>query len=44
SSSAASDVYKRQGLPVERIAEMTKVSAYELITRLTSRVAMKYVD
>ncbi|MCV4625650.1 hypothetical protein O3674_30975, partial [Escherichia coli] len=24
--------------------EMTKVSAYELITRLTSRVAMKYVD
>ncbi|MDZ7190052.1 hypothetical protein U4Z57_22765, partial [Escherichia coli] len=26
------------------IAEMTKVSAYELITRLTSRVAMKYVD
>ncbi|WP_423256691.1 hypothetical protein, partial [Escherichia coli] len=29
---------------VERIAEMTKVSAYELITRLTSRVAMKYVD
>lgn len=33
-----------EGLPVERIAEMTKVSAYELITRLTSRVAMKYVD
>ncbi|MDA8499147.1 alanine racemase [Citrobacter sp. Igbk 17] len=32
------------GLPVERIAEMTKVSAYELITRLTSRVAMKYID
>ncbi|MDF3006306.1 MAG: alr [Enterobacter kobei] len=32
------------GLPVERIAEFTKVSAYELITRLTSRVAMKYVD
>ena len=31
-------------LPVERIAEITKVSAYELITRLTSRVAMKYVD
>ncbi|MDI5501445.1 hypothetical protein MJN83_12070, partial [Salmonella enterica subsp. enterica serovar Cerro] len=30
-----------EGLPVERIAEMTKVSAYELITRLTSRVAMK---
>ena len=33
-----------QGLPVERIAEITKVSAYELITRLTSRVAMKYID
>ena len=33
-----------EGLPVERIAEITKVSAYELITRLTSRVAMKYVD
>jgi len=32
------------GLPVERIAEITKVSAYELITRLTSRVAMQYVD
>ena len=32
------------GLPVERIAEITKVSAYELITRLTSRVAMKYID
>ena len=32
------------GLPVERIAEITKVSAYELITRLTSRVAMKYLD
>ena len=31
-------------LPVERIAEITKVSAYELITRLTSRVAMKYID
>ncbi|MEL0462083.1 hypothetical protein WNJ59_23010, partial [Klebsiella pneumoniae] len=27
-----------------RIAEITKVSAYELITRLTSRVAMKYLD
>ncbi|MDW7570782.1 hypothetical protein RZN32_26355, partial [Klebsiella pneumoniae] len=25
-------------------AEITKVSAYELITRLTSRVAMKYFD
>ncbi|EDS6441717.1 alanine racemase [Salmonella enterica] len=33
-----------EGLPVERIAEMTKVSAYELITRLTSRVAMKYIE
>ncbi|MDY1038519.1 alanine racemase [Lelliottia sp. CFBP8978] len=33
-----------EGLPVERIAEITKVSAYELITRLTSRVAMKFVD
>ncbi len=36
--------YGAKGLPVERIAEMTKVSAYELITRLTSRVVMKYVD
>ena len=33
-----------EGLPVERIAEVTKVSAYELITRLTSRVAMQYID
>ncbi|MBJ3815802.1 alanine racemase [Shimwellia pseudoproteus] len=33
-----------EGLPVERIAEITKVSAYELITRLTSRVAMSYID
>ncbi|MFH7828495.1 alanine racemase [Kluyvera chengduensis] len=33
-----------EGLPVERIAEITKVSAYELITRLTSRVAMKYIE
>jgi alanine racemase len=33
-----------EGLPVERIAEITKVSAYELITRLTSRVVMKYLD
>jgi len=32
------------GLPVERIAEITKVSAYELITRLTSRVAMECLD
>ncbi|ELP5680505.1 alanine racemase [Salmonella enterica] len=33
-----------EDLPVERIAEITKVSAYELITRLTSRVAMEYID
>jgi alanine racemase len=33
-----------EGLPVEQIAEITKVSAYELITRLTSRVAMHYLD
>ena len=33
-----------EGLPVERIAALTNVSAYELITRLTSRVSMKYVD
>lgn len=33
-----------EGLPVERIAALTKVSAYELITRLTSRVSMKFVD
>ncbi len=33
-----------EGLPVERIAQATNVSAYELITRLTSRVAMKYVE
>jgi alanine racemase len=32
------------GLPVERIAQATKVSAYELITRLTARVAMQYLD
>lgn len=32
------------GLLVERIAALTNVSAYELITRLTSRVSMKYVD
>ncbi|WP_308560719.1 alanine racemase [uncultured Klebsiella sp.] len=37
-------VFWGDGLPVERIAEITKVSAYELITRLTSRVLMKYVD
>ena len=33
-----------EGLPVERIAEMTKEKGYEFIKRLTSRVAMKYVD
>lgn len=33
-----------EGLPVERIADITKVSAYELITRLTSRLAMEYLD
>lgn len=33
-----------EGLPVERIAEITKISAYELIARLTSRVAMKYIE
>ncbi|WP_231225985.1 hypothetical protein, partial [Salmonella enterica] len=27
-----------EGLPVERIAEMTKVSAYELITRLKQSI------
>ncbi len=32
------------GLPVERIAEMTGVSAYELITRLTPRMATRYLD
>lgn len=32
------------GLPVERIAEITKVSAYELVTRLTSRAVMEYLD
>jgi len=31
-------------LPVERIAEITNVSAYELVTRLTSRVTMEYLD
>lgn len=30
-------------LPVERIAELTGISAYELITKLTSRVAMEYI-
>lgn len=33
-----------EGLPVERVAEITGVSAYELITRLTSRVSMQYND
>jgi len=33
-----------EGLPVERIAEITNVSAYELITRLTSRATLKYLD
>ena len=33
-----------EGLPVERIASVTGVSAYELITRLTSRVTMHYLD
>ena len=32
------------GLPVERIAAMTGVSAYELITRLTPRMATRYLD
>ncbi|EKM5758523.1 alanine racemase [Cronobacter turicensis] len=33
-----------EALPVERIAEVTGVSAYELVTRLTSRVAMRYLE
>ncbi len=33
-----------EGLPVERIAAITNVSAYELITRLTSRAQLKYID
>ena len=33
-----------EGLPVERIAQTTGISAYELITRLTSRAVLKYVD
>jgi len=33
-----------EGLPVERIASATGLSAYELITRLTSRVTMHYID
>ncbi|MDE9447550.1 alanine racemase [Xenorhabdus bovienii] len=31
-------------LPVEKIAEHTGISAYELITKLTSRVVMEYLD
>lgn len=31
-------------LPVERVALITGVSAYELVTRLTSRVVTSYVD
>ncbi|MGY5958907.1 alanine racemase [Kosakonia sp. BK9b] len=33
-----------EGLPVERIADVTNVSAYELITRLTTRATLKYLD
>ncbi|ARD63109.1 alanine racemase [Kosakonia radicincitans DSM 16656] len=33
-----------EGLPVERIAAITKVSAYELITRLTARASLQYLD
>lgn len=33
-----------EDLPVERIAEITQVSAYELVTRLTSRAVMEYLD
>lgn len=32
-----------QELPVERIADCTGISAYELITKLTQRVAMEYI-
>jgi len=32
------------GLAAERIAQIANVSAYELVTRLTSRVAMEYLD
>ncbi|TKI04391.1 alanine racemase [Martelella alba] len=31
-------------LPVERVAEASGISAYELITKLTNRVALEYVD
>lgn len=37
-------VFWGEGLPVERIAEITGISGYELITRLTSRAALKYID
>ncbi|VEA70437.1 Alanine racemase, biosynthetic [Serratia rubidaea] len=30
-------------LPVERVAAATGISAYELITKLTQRVAMEYI-
>lgn len=33
-----------EGLPVERIAAITNVSAYELVTRLTSRAVVEYLD
>lgn len=32
-----------QALPVERIAIYADISVYELITRLTQRVAMEYI-
>lgn len=31
-------------LPVEEIAKYSGISAYELITKLTSRVIMEYLD
>ncbi len=37
-------VFWGEGLPVERIAQITGISGYELITRLTSRAALKYID
>ncbi|MCW2478874.1 alanine racemase [Candidatus Symbiopectobacterium sp. NZEC135] len=33
-----------EALPVERIAAHTKISAYELITRVTQRLALEYLD
>lgn len=33
-----------KNLPVEKIADYTGISAYELMTKLTSRVAMEYLD